>query len=141
MLETILRTGRIPIDLQEVITTSEGDPGLADGDVIYVPTKPRTVTVVGAVNLPSPVIWRKNQSAQDYIGRAGGLTKDAEEDEVMVLKVNGELHRGDHESDIGPGDLIIVPNKAIVAEPDAFDRFLSALQTIANGAFVYRSLR
>ncbi len=141
LIEKLFRTGRIPIDLGQMLQTKAGDPGVADGDVLLVPIKPTTVAVVGAVALPSPILWREGQSSDFYIDRAGGPLKDAELDEVMVMRANGELIRADRASRVDPGDVVVVPNQAIVAKPDAFERFLSVLQALASGAFLFRAFQ
>ncbi|MCE7872095.1 hypothetical protein DYH09_17180 [bacterium CPR1] len=138
LLGAILKTGRVPIELDQILVNGNGDPGVVDGDVLYVPLKPRTVSVVGAVSLPSGIIWRPGFSAFDYINRAGGFLHDAEEGEVMVMRANGELVRADRAGQIGPGDVVAVPNKAIVAKPDAFESFLQVLQAVVNGAVLFR---
>lgn len=73
-----------------------------------------------------------------YLDRAGGTLKDAEDGEIMVFRVNGELVRAGRGLPLGPGDVIVVPTKAIVSEPDMFERFLSVLQAVVNGFVLSR---
>ena len=85
--------------------------------------------------MPSPIVWQPGKSAKAYIKRTGGFAKDAAEDEVVVMRVNGELVKARDAGDIEPGDLIMVPPKALIAYPGAFEKFLSVLQVV-SGAFV-----
>jgi len=134
-LDAVLSTGRIPIELPE------SDPKVKDGDVLFVPQRPEMVVVSGAVVLPSPILWRANTEPRAYIELAGGFQEDAAEDKVLVLRVNGSVVRADRALEIEPGDLILVPPRALIARPDAFEQFLSVLQVLANGAFLWNLFR
>jgi hypothetical protein len=140
-LDALLRSRRIPIDLDGILHSNASDPGLKDGDVLYLPQRPKTVLVTGAVNMPSAFIWETGTRLEDCIARAGGFARDAAEDHTMVLKVNGELIKVGSNTRLQVGDMVVVPNKAIVSKPGAFDRFLSVVQTVANGAFIFRAFR
>ena len=135
VLDKVLSTDRIPVDLVSMMNQGIGDPGIKDGDVLYVPQEPEMVIVSGAVLMPSPIVWQPGKSAKAYIKRTGGFAKDAAEDEVVVMRVNGELVKARDAGDIEPGDLIMVPPKALIAYPGAFEKFLSVLQVV-SGAFV-----
>ena len=137
-LNSVLSTGRVPIDLKTIIDREVGDPRVKDGDVLFLPQKPEMVIVSGAVVLPSPLVWRANDRADKYIEKAGGFSEDAARDRVLVLRVDGSLVKARKAGALEPGDLILVPPKAIVARPRAFEQFLNVLQVMANGAFIWR---
>lgn len=137
IIDRVLATSRIPVDL---VTPGAGDPGLKDGDVLYMPTRPTTVVVSGAVKMPAPYVWEEGRSLEGYLARAGGITREAEEDDTVVLRANGELVQASLARVIEPGDLILVPPKAIIASPSAFEDFLSTLQVLTNGLFLSRFL-
>ena len=137
VLDKVLSTDRIPVDLVSMMNKGIGDPGIKDGDVLYVPQEPEMVIVSGAVLMPSPIVWQPGKSAKAYIKRTGGFAKDAAKDEVVVMRVNGELVRERDAGDIEPGDLILVPPKALIAYPGAFEQFLNVLQVVSGGFFVW----
>lgn len=137
-LDSILSTGRVPLELQEIIKNRQGDPRVKDGDMLFVPQQPEMVIVSGAVVLPSPMVWRPHRGVDEYIDLAGGFAEDAAHDKVLVLRVNGSLVRSERAGHLEPGDMILVPPKALVARPSAFEQFLNVLQVIANGAFIWR---
>lgn len=137
-LNSVLSTGRIPIDLNEIIERNVGDPRVKNGDVLFLPQKPEMVIVSGAVVLPSPIVWKAKHNANNYIEQAGGFAEDAARDKVLVLRVNGSLVQAGKAGALEPGDLILVPPKALVARPRVFEQFLNVLQVVANGAFLWR---
>lgn len=137
VLDHILTSGRVPVNLARIITRGAGDPKVRDGDVLFVPQKPEVVIVSGAVVMPSAVVYHPKKSATAYIKRTGGYSDDAAREKVMVMRVNGELLKANEVDLIEPGDLILVPPKALIAKPDAFERFISILQVVANGAFLF----
>ena len=40
---------------------------LKSGDVIYIPKRPSSITIVGEIMSPGSVIWDKGLSVDDYI--------------------------------------------------------------------------
>jgi polysaccharide biosynthesis/export protein len=140
-LDAVLSTGRVPLDLATIVQAGTGDPRVKDGDVLFLPQKPEMVIVSGAVVLPSPIVWRPNDSAEGYIRDAGGFSEDASEHKVLVLRVNGTLLQADRAGALEPGDLILVPPKALVARPEALEQFLNTIQAVANGALIWRIFR
>lgn len=47
------------------------------------------VHVIGSVYNQTAFVYGPDNSVSDYIRKAGGLTKDADDDELYVLKVDG----------------------------------------------------
>ena len=87
--------------------------------------------------MPAPIIWHEGWDIDNYVRQGGGFAEDAAEDRVLLLRVNGSLISAREAPAVEPGDLILVPPRALVARPDAFEQFLSILQVAANGAFIY----
>lgn len=141
VLDKILATERVPLNLTQVVMQGTGDPRVKDGDVLYIPQRPEMVVVSGAVLMPSSVIWQPDKSVKAYIERTGGFTDDAAEDKIVVMRVNGELVREDKARSIQPGDLIIVPPKAIIAKPGLFENFLNLVQAVSGGIFRFSAFR
>jgi protein involved in polysaccharide export with SLBB domain len=91
------------------------DPLLEDGDVIFIPQRPSTVSVMGEVMQPGTFQFDPKMSAKDYIRRAGGFGDDAEEDEAFVVYPDGTAQRitsswlGSDSDVLPPGSVIYVP--------------------------------
>ena len=141
LIQRILSTGRIPIDLDRVLAGGTGDPGLREGDVIHIPRRNPTIVIAGAVSMPSALPFRQDWNIKAYVDRAGGFTKDADARQVLILRVNGELIRSGEGTVLESGDLVLVPPKAIIAMPSAWERFLEVLRVVVNGAVLYKVLK
>ncbi|MBC7665172.1 MAG: SLBB domain-containing protein [Caulobacter sp.] len=116
-LRLVRASGRILLDGDAI-----GEPGSArvekldvvmqDGDRVYVPAKPSTVLVMGSVNRPNAMIWRPGRAVTDYVGQAGGATREAARD-VLVARANGSVQRVgggffDGGTAVLPGESILV---------------------------------
>jgi len=108
----------VPINGERLIESRgrEGDFPLAPGDVIIVPRMPTTVTVLGAVVKPGAVPWSEGMRPRDYVAQSGDLTADARADRTVVIRANGEVTPRAFETDIRPGDIILVPSDYIFRE-------------------------
>jgi protein involved in polysaccharide export with SLBB domain len=86
------------------------DQKLQAGDTLDVPTLRNEVTVLGAVAQPGIVQHVAGRNVQFFIRVAGGFTRQADMQDVMVLKrrMGTRLHWRDVKS-LDPGDTVIVP--------------------------------
>jgi protein involved in polysaccharide export with SLBB domain len=88
---------------------------LEDGDKLFIPTVVSTVTVVGEVLNPNSFIHTSDNSVDSYLERAGGITEKASEDNIYIVKANGEAIRYEpgfffgSSVSVEKGDSIIVP--------------------------------
>jgi protein involved in polysaccharide export with SLBB domain len=119
-LQTLEASGRISLEIDPLRPALPELP-LEDGDQITIPERSGFVSVFGAVLSESSFLQRNTSSVRDYLLRAG-LTRDADDSAVMVLRADGSV-----ESDAGrwftsltgsvmgkalyPGDAIFVPEK------------------------------
>jgi polysaccharide biosynthesis/export protein len=115
--------GRLYLGLprRQDLTLSElPDVALEDGDQIHLPAMQSTVNVFGAIGFQSTQLFAPRRSVSNYIEKAGGFTRRAEEDDVIVLSVDGAAHKRDSSwwapwtwGDVAvmPGDSIFVPEK------------------------------
>jgi protein involved in polysaccharide export with SLBB domain len=111
--------GRINIDLPRAL----GDRGSRDnvilqpGDSIDIPEYQASVKVLGAVNSPGSVLWRRGAGLAYYLSAAGGFAFNADKGRVSVRFANGEVRtarRGFLSSSSprpGPGSEVFVPVK------------------------------
>jgi protein involved in polysaccharide export with SLBB domain len=111
--------GRLVIDLPAVLSGDDAnDVVLKDGDTLIVPERSQEVTVLGEVQYATSHIHAPGLSRNDYIGASGGLTANADERRIYIVRANGAVVAGDGSSkwfrqsgamDVRPGDSIIVP--------------------------------
>jgi polysaccharide export outer membrane protein len=119
-----------PIDIYGMLTSSGNDVYLQANDVLYIPSQTTSVVyVMGEVVRPSSVgLNGHGLNVLQAIAQAGGITHSADEDEVAVIRRNGEkidLYVVDVEDALKtgggngltfvlrPGDIIWVPPMGI----------------------------
>jgi polysaccharide export outer membrane protein len=121
--------GRIAIRLDEaVLKNGLWDIDLERGDSLYIPPEPKSVLVLGAVRNSTAILHSNaGQDVAFYIAQAGGMTRDADQEQMYVLKPDGttvssfvKLYK------VEPGDAILIP---ISTEPKV--RTLPLLRDIA----------
>lgn len=119
-LRKVRATGRIVLELpwDQTGLGNLPDLRLEDGDRFFVPARPSTVSVIGAVYNTSAFIYRPEKRLNDYLAQAGGPTKDADSSSVYVIRADGTVNsrrqggylfsRFEGEQ-IMPGDTVVVP--------------------------------
>jgi len=116
-LRKIEPDGRLVFELPPTAPTLPGDVVLENNDAIFIPPRPTTVGVFGAVPNPSTFYMSAPATIGDYIAKAGGPQKYADRNEIFVVRANGTVlgRRGTRASTASrpalPGDLIFVPVK------------------------------
>ncbi len=98
------------------MTKSSENMLLSDGDIIVIPRTPSTVTIVGAVIVPSAVKYEPDHTVGYYILKTGGLTIDAAKDNVVVIRAGGLVQKANRSTKIGLGDQIYVPTQVMSVE-------------------------
>ncbi len=142
----ILPNGNLDVNLSQALVTpgSSKDVVLEDGDIINIPERPTTVSISGAVMLPSAVLFEPGQSFQYYIDRAGGVTADAATDNVLIIRASGALIRYKKGIRIEVGDNILIPTKVmsirLVEQANALNQFTSIASSAAITIALIRSL-
>lgn len=104
--------GRIVMDLPVDIAAVDSLPGLTlrDKDRIYIPPRPDTVEVVGAVLQPGSTLHEPGMRVKDYLSRAG-LIATADRSETYLVRPNGSFIRARNREVLVAGDTIVVPEK------------------------------
>lgn len=117
-LEKTQAVGRLVIDLPVVMNgASEDDIQLESGDLLVVPPRRQTVSVVGEVQYSTSHVYTEQLSFEDYIERSGGLAARADEDRIYIVRANGQVSLpnsgggwfGKRAEAVYPGDTIVVP--------------------------------
>ncbi len=109
--------GRISIiaDPVQLVANPQKDPLLEPGDVIYIPQRPSTVTILGQVLQPGTVPYSPKMSPSDYVDRVGGYNDFADKSLAFVVLPDGTARKLSSgwfnldETDIPPGSTIVVP--------------------------------
>lgn len=87
---------------------------LENNDVIFIPTIPETVEVVGAVSAQRSFLWKDGRTAEDYIQMASGRKKSASSSPPMLIRADGSMLSLSfvNRVNVVPGDTIWVEEKA-----------------------------
>lgn len=114
----------IRLDKTEKFKDSLYDVELMGGDTMEVPQMPNAVNVLGQVYNPTSFIPIGEEDAAFYLEKAGGPTRDAEESDIYIVRVDGTVlsrqqvsmfkslfFSGFMSTSMEPGDTIIVPQK------------------------------
>ncbi len=109
--------GRMVVQLSRVIKSdNKADFMLEDGDFLFVPTFRNTVSIMGEVQVPLTYLLDNSLDVDDYLNKAGGVKKQADEDRVFVVRADGSVYKptsgywfGNRKKELQPGDTIVVP--------------------------------
>ena len=122
--------------------------GLRNGDTIFVPKNPNTISVLGEVLNPISFEFSKRETVYSAISAAGGFRDFADKNKIYVIKANGLVKKQKRNNTLKvfslgifprnlrlePGDTIIVPRKIIVNNP-GIDFLLPVTQVLSDLAF------
>ena len=106
-------SGRIILELEDAsIASAEQLPDfpLDDGDEIYVPPKPATIEVVGAVFRQGSFLHASTDRITDYIENAG-LLNTADSRQIYLIRPDGSFEQARNRTRLSPGDTVFVPEK------------------------------
>jgi hypothetical protein len=122
-LRNVRATGRIVLDLKPDAAGIDALPDLAleDGDRLFVPYAPSTVTVLGAVYNENDFIFKPGRRIRDYLRQSGGATRSADTGRIYVIRADGSVSGKQAGSGwltasfegqrLNPGDTIVMPEK------------------------------
>ena len=136
-LRTLRPTGRIVLGLSEDANLKDlPELPLEDGDRFFVPSPPSMVTVFGSVFNENAYIYRSDRRVSDYLAQAGGLTKDADEGSIYVLRADGSViskRQSGYFTSSSFGGLRMMPGDSIIV-PEELDKtsFMRNLKDIAQ---------
>ena len=116
-LTKVKPVGRLVIDLPKLMSDTDFDVLLENGDVLYVPAKQNSINVIGQVQLASSHLYQKELSVEDYLRLSGGVKLQADEDKLYVIRANGSVmipSQGNWFSErdssaLYPGDTVVIP--------------------------------
>ncbi|MEI6756993.1 MAG: SLBB domain-containing protein [Chlorobium sp.] len=132
-LRSVKAEGRIILTLKDVNAQISDLPDvpLKDGDRVYIPEKPATVDVLGAVYQQNTFIYQRERTMSDYLSLAGGVSATGDKAEIYRICADGTVKSKRHSGmggNVNPGDAIVVPEK--LKEGIGFMATLKDLTTI-----------
>ena len=111
--------GRMVVDIDGIVNGESLDVTLEDGDRLYIPKKPQSISVIGEVYVPNAHIFKEQYSLYDYIRLSGGENNFADKNNVYLVKADGSIISPDQlnsggffrgtSNSLQPGDTIVVP--------------------------------
>lgn len=109
--------GRMVVQLNRILKDERSaDFMLEDGDFLFVPTFRNTVSIMGEVQVPITYLLDNKLDVDDYLNKAGGVKKQADEDRIFVVRANGSVYKptsgywfGNNHEELKAGDTIVVP--------------------------------
>lgn len=116
-LKTQKGLGRISIVADPAVLAAQPEQNtlLEGGDVIYVPQRPSTVSVLGEVLQPGSFVYKSSLAPDDYLSKAGGATAYADESLTFVVLPDGSAVKLDQawlpfgSQRVPAGSTIVVP--------------------------------
>ena len=105
-------TGRIILDLETSINKISYLPELrlVNKDALYIPPRPQTIEVVGAVFRQGSFIFDNRKNVSQYIDKAGFIDT-ADKKNVYVIRADGTFTEARRSMHLLPGDTLVVPEK------------------------------
>lgn len=139
-LQSAEAVGRVIIEADPAILEArpEIDPIVEPGDLLVMPKRPISVTVIGQVLNPGSQAFEPGSALKDYVERAGGYSQAADHDRVFVILPNGTAQKlkanfwNYKAQDIPPGSVVVVPRDAAPFNLVAFsERIFGLLSNLA----------
>lgn len=142
-LQSAEAVGRVVIEADPAILEArpEIDPLIEPGDLLVIPKRPISVTVIGQVLNPGSLAFSPGAKLKDYVERAGGYSQASDDGRVFVILPNGTAKKFRNSfwnyqtQDIPPGSVIVVPRDAAPFNLVAFsERLFGLLSNLAISA-------
>ena len=107
--------GRVVLPMVDDNATLPAALALENNDTLYIPPRPSTVGVFGAVYRPASFLIEDTpRRVRDYLDMAGGSLRAADNGQVFLVRANGAVvskKRGAMTTRAMPGDVVFVPIK------------------------------
>jgi protein involved in polysaccharide export with SLBB domain len=139
--------GRISIvaDPSVLASKPELDPLLEAGDVVYIPQRPSTISVLGQVMQQGSFPYQAGLTIGDYIERAGGYARFADSSLTYIVLPDGSARKVEKSwlsfstEALPPGSAIVVPRdvtpldlrQTIIDVSQIFSQFAISIASIA----------
>ena len=140
-------SGRLVIHLRperKAFAKSPEDIELRAGDSLTIPKQPGAVLVIGQVYNANALTYTPGRNAGWYFSRAGGATHLADKGAIFIVRADGSVtgrnqggpwSGGVLSTTMGPGDTIVVPEKAVLGS-STLKNVLAIAQIASSAALV-----
>ena len=144
-LRQLRATGRVVLEFQPGSSGVDTVPDipLENGDLFRIPSKPNTVSVIGAVYGQNVFLFNPERRVEDYISLAGKPNRIADRKHAFIIRADGSIYSREraqgvwtnsfNNARINPGDSIVVPEKLI--KPTALRELLDYSQILSSFGF------
>ncbi len=141
-LRQLRATGRVVLEFRPTSFGVDAIPRipLENGDVFRIPSKPNTVSVVGAVYGQNVFLFDVKRRVEDYVALAGKPNRVADRKHAFIIRADGSIFSRERtqgvlsnnfdSSSIYPGDAIVIPEKLI--KPSALRNALDYSQILSS---------
>lgn len=141
-LRELRATGRVVLEFIPDSTGVESLPRipLENGDVFRVPSRPSTVSVIGAVYGQNVFLYNPKRHLEDYLSLAGRPNRIADKGHAFIIRADGSIYSRErakgvlsnhfNDSFINPGDAIVIPEKPI--SPSKTKQMLDISQILSS---------
>ena len=119
---------------------------LKNGDIVSVPKADNTIEIIGEVEQPTVVNYKKGLSVSDAINQAGGFTEVAKKRGVFVVYQNGTISSNkkffifNTMPKLKPGSKIVVPKRVPNPNKTSLTELVGLTSTLATLVVLIRSL-
>jgi polysaccharide biosynthesis/export protein len=122
-LAEVAVTGRVVLSFNPEQNTLDAVPDLPleDGDRLFIPSRPATVNVVGAVYNSNSFLHQPGRNLSDYLRQAGGASREADTGRIFIVRASGVtvasgrntgwFRNALSERILMPGDTVVVPEQ------------------------------
>ncbi|MGF1889964.1 SLBB domain-containing protein [Vibrio campbellii] len=139
--------GRMVVQLNRILKNERSaDFMLEDGDFLFVPTFRNTVSIMGEVQVPITYLLDNKLDVDDYLNKAGGAKKQADEDRIFVVRADGSVYKptsgywfGNNHEELKAGDTIVVPIDTDYR--DALSTWTAATQILYQTGVAFNALK
>jgi polysaccharide biosynthesis/export protein len=140
-------SGRLVMHITTDRKSFEGSPDdieLRAGDSLTIPKQPGGVLVIGQVYNSNALTYTPGRNAGWYLYRAGGPTQLGNKGEIFIIRADGSVTSGKQggfwsggvlSTTLGPGDTIVVPEKAVLGS-NKLKNVLTVAQIASSAALV-----
>ena len=141
-LRQLRATGRVVLEFRPTSFGVDAIPKipLENGDVFRIPSKPNTVSVVGAVYGQNVFLFDAKRRVEDYVALAGKPNRVADRKHAFIIRADGSIFSRERiqgvlsnnfdSSSIYAGDAIVIPEKLI--KPSALRNALDYSQILSS---------
>jgi polysaccharide export outer membrane protein len=141
-LRSLRATGRVVLEFAPASAGVNSIPRipLENGDVFRVPSRPNTVSVVGAVYGQNVFLFNDRRRLEDYVALAGKPNRIADSKHAFIIRADGSIFSRERAkgfisnnfetSRINPGDSIVIPEKPI--RPTALRNLIDFSQILTS---------